>query len=224
MSKPKPPRKTVQSPFETSIEAGIKRRKNPSKRVVRYKSVNERHFYHSLSNQAYLIAADDADLTDSEDNFQLMDIEHHQKIIDENRRLSTDQKKIANLWNKFIEKCNQFGMKHVKAVCQAFIDAYINEIRHEQLYNDLMLHLCSLHDGNLLMPKDFYAVVEHLHNHMGIQQKMMMNQNNQQPANDKENRKLKRKRKRSSSTAANGLEPKQKQQRYCFRAINGIVN
>lgn len=224
MSKPKPPRKTVQSAFEASIEAGIKKRKTAPKRVVRFQSVNKRQFYHSQSLQPYTIDADVADSTDSEDDFQLMDIEHHQKIVDENRQLSTDQKKIANLWNEFIEKCYQFGMKHVKNVCKAFIDAHIHQIRHEKLYNDLMLHLCSLHHGNLLTPKDFHAVVEYLQvDHMGIQ-RAVMNKNIQEPANDKENRKQMRKRKRSSSTSADGLEPRQKQQRYSFRALKAIAN
>lgn len=222
MSKPRPPRKTVPSASNASIENGIRRIRNPPTRVVRYKSVHERQFYHSESTLPYTIDADVADLTDSEDDFQLMDIEHHRKIIDENRRLSTNQKKIANLWNEFIEKCKKFGVKQMKIVCKAFIEAHIDQIRHEKLYNDLMLHLCWLHDGNLLTPNDFYALVKHLHvQHMGIQQ-YVMDKNIQEPANDKENRKRGRKRKRSSSTSeADGLEPRQKQQRYSLRAQNG---
>lgn len=227
MSNRKSLRKTVGSAFNTSIESGIKRRKNASKLIVKYKPVNQRQFYHSQTNQAFT-TEENAHMVDSEDEFQLLDIQRHHKIINENRHLSTDQKKIMNLWNQFVENHIKFGIKHLKTMCNVFIDTHIDDIRQQKLYHDFVLHLCTLYHGNLLVRKDFFSVVNHLHVHMGIQEKSLasvMNQTNHhhRQSNGKENH-VNRKRKRSSTLSADHLDqPKQKQQRYSLRACNSIT-
>lgn len=221
MSNRKPLRKTVESPFETAIQSGIKKKKKSSKKIkiVKYKPVHQREFYHSQSLQPFTIE-ENANVTDSEDESQLLDIQRHQKFINENRHLSIDQKKIMNLWNQFVENRIKFGIKHMKAMCEVFIDTHIGDIRQKNLYHDFVYHLCTLYHGNLLVRKDFLAVVKHLHKHMGIKEEI---QTNHHQSKSKENR-VNQKRKRSSSPGAdNAEEPKQKQQRYRTRALNTIT-
>lgn len=220
MSKQKPPRKTVESPV-TSIQTGTKKMKNPPQNIVQPKPLMEREFYHSYSLQPFS-AEENADLTDSENDFQLIDSDHDRKIINDNRKLDGEQKTIMNLWNEFIENHNQFGIKHMKNTCKMFIDQHIEHIRRRKLYNDLALHLHSLHHDNLLVQSDVWSVIQHLHTNMGIQQKYSMpvsDQNHNHQSIDKENPKHS-KRKRASSISSDGLEPKQKQQRYHLRVVN----
>lgn len=218
MASRKPPRKHVGSAFETSIQAGIKRRKNPPKFVYKYKPVEQRQFYHCQS----LTIAENADSTDSEKDFQRLDIQRHRKIIDINHQLSNKQKSIMNLWNEFVGSRNQFGIKQMEDACIRFINDHIEDIRKQKLHDALVLHLCTLFNGNLLMQRDLWSVIEHLHMHMGVQQKYStpVSSLKIQQSNGKESRK----RKRSSSSSADGFEPKQKQQRYRLRAVNGIVD
>lgn len=212
----RPPRKNVGSPFENSIQSNLKKNKSQSQPnlVVKYKPLHERQFYHSQSNQVFSIGKNQSNIVDSEDEVELLDIERHQKIINANRHLSQAQKSIMNLWNQFIEKRKQFGIKHMKHMCKVFIDVHISDIRQQTLYRDFLLHLCTLHHAQLLLQKDFFAVIEHLHGYMNIGP----NPKNHQ-STDKENH-VKSKRKRPESNGEENLEPKPKQQRYGLRARN----
>lgn len=206
MSNRKPPRKHVGSAFEASIKTGLKKRKNQVRSKVifeyKYKPLHQRQFFHSQSKRSFALGENSV-ITDSEDEYQSLDMERHQKIINGHRYLSDGQKNIMNLWNGFVGKCNKFGIKKVKFVCESFVDLYIDEIRDKKLYPDFLMHLCTLNSANLLKQKDFHAVIQHLHKHMGIQRKgsaSMVSQKNHQKGipKGKEN-KVNGKRRRSRS-------------------------
>lgn len=213
MAKPtqKPARKNVGSPFENSIQSNLKKNQKKSQPnvIFKYVSLDKRQFYHSHTNRDFSVKNNKSDITDSEDEGEKADIELHRRMVNSKHNLRVEEKATVNLWNQFVQKRHPLNVKHMKNMCKVFIDMHISEIRQQQLYRDVLLHLCTLHHGHLLSQKDFFAVVEHLHVHMGILP--VKNQNDLQ-SDGKENA-LKRKREHSKSPkSAAKVKPQPKRQ------------
>lgn len=211
MSVLKPPRKTVESPFNTSAKSNTKKQKPKTLVPITFKALDKRQFFHIQSNQRYAIQKSD-DNDDSEDEFSSVLIRQlSQRAIDQNNSLNDGEKQLTNLWNKFVECQVVFGIKHMQNKCEMFIDAYASEICQQQLYQNFLLHLCNLYDVGLLQQKQCLLLVDRLHQRMGLEtmRPEQLNEIHDRP---------KRKRKRTLSMDENSALPNQKQQRYGLRS------
>lgn len=238
MSGSKPPRKTVKF-FGSTTKSSIKKNKKPKSAVQQIVSINgsksvfERRFNHTQSIQEYMIKVDEW-AADSDDDRSLDELVHA-KTINENYRSNEGEKQMMNMWNQFLVKSkNQiiFGIEHMRAICEKFIELYAEEMQQKCLYRNFLLHLCSLHDYNLLKKREFFSLVESLQSHLGIKPlKKRPDERSmaRQSRGEKITVKVGRKRKRTPSMDMdiennNDINPpKLKQRRYGLRTFNSIT-
>lgn len=222
----KSPRKMAKNQIDPDYESHYKKKKRLGKKTdgpIVCTPVDKRYFHHIQSNGAFLIENNNNAADDSDDDTEYKTLYQniHQMEINQNRSLNEGEKQMINLWNMFIEGEPCFGIKHMRIICQRFIDAHLLDIIHGKLYRNFWLHLCGLYDQGLLTSKECMYLVNYTQQKMGIQvSKVTVDACRQMDESKK-----KRPRSSVSSTSftseeATETEPMPKQTRRSLRSVN----
>lgn len=223
----KSPRKMANNQIDPDYESHYKKKKRLSKKSdnsIVCTPIDKRYFHHIQSNEAFLIENNNNATDDSGDDIEYKTLyQHiHQMEINQNRSLNEGEKKMFNLWNQFIEGEPCFGIKHMRIICQRFIDANLVVIIHGKLYRNFFLHLCGLYDQGLLTSLECMYLMNHIQQQMGIKVSKVIGEECQKM----DEQKKKRPRSSISSTSSTSftseeaaeMEPKRK--RRGLRSIN----
>lgn len=178
-SKTKTSKKTVRSPrkrannqIDPDFESHYSKRRRLDENAnnkIQCLPINERHFYHMQSLNTYLIENNNAaDDSEDEDEHKTLYQQIHQRELNEHRFLNEGEKQLMILWNTFIESQQCFGLKHMNAICQLFVDGHIRDIVKRELYRNWLLHLCELNGSGLLTPSEYMEVVQYTQLYMGF--------------------------------------------------------
>lgn len=166
------PRKRANNQIDPDFESHYAKRRRLDKNAndkIQCVPINKRHFYHIQSLTPYLIENNNAaEDSEDDDEYKRLYQQIHKTELNKHQFLNDGEKQMMNLWNRFIESQPGIGLKHMKIICQLFIDEHIWDILKGNLYPNWLLHLCELNNSELLSPSEYIDVVQYTQMYLGL--------------------------------------------------------
>jgi len=135
------------------LSEGQKRRKSSHP----HKSSKQQQYYHS---QTYLpIQPEEAHLDSDDDIDTSWILAQREKLVEEFEDVTSKEKEFMTYWNRYMHYHPIFADFYMPRACQRFVVMYRKELLEAQLRNELLMHLFTLYDFNLVTPTDVLKTV-----------------------------------------------------------------
>ena len=142
---------------DVSVNQNSKKRKVT--RTVRMLPLTARQIYHGRN----WIPMTEVREEESECNFEWIKKFGNMRLEDI-ADLNSGEKTMMNLWNRHLENYKVTTMKHMDQIVMEFIKNQKEKILRENLYRNLMAHLCDLQLARVLSQQTFLSVVSEIQN------------------------------------------------------------